>query len=179
MRMSRKVKDYLIEFVLVYANRVKDSLDPVAMLNQFESAKAAAKAEEMLLTHSDLSEKEKEFIKSEEGKRRIFEFFHEKLLINYFMLARNISYYEAKSLLLDKGTDFFEETKGIKHSCYPGRFKDYPATKKQIEYLKSFGITLLHEPELSGREASLILSCFRCPTKTKPAYYSYYIGVNS
>ena len=91
------------------------------------------------------------------------------------MLEREITYYEAKSLLKDKGTEYYEETKGMGSELYKGRFKDYPATDKQIDYIESFSVEIKHIEELSGREASLIISCLLKPNKTKPAYYTYYI----
>lgn len=92
------------------------------------------------------------------------------------MFARDISYYESKSLLTDKGLKYFPETKDIESNLYPGRFdKDYKATDKQINYIRMLGADISHEEELTGREASLIISCLKMPTKTKPAYFSYYI----
>lgn len=173
--MPRKIKDELIKYVREYANRIIKSNNEVEILNGFKAESAAGAAQKAFLSNETLSESEHNFIESEGGYKKIVDFFDEKLLINYFMLIRDITYYEAKSLLLDKGTKAFKETEKIKHSRYVGKHKDYKATDKQISYIKEFNIDIKHENELSGREASLIISCLKTPKKTKPAYFSYYI----
>lgn len=174
-RMPRKVKDLLIIYVKEYAKRILDSKNEIAIINQFNPEKAAEAATKAILSNEELTIHEKELIQSKEGHEKLVAFFEEKLVVNYFMLSRNIGYYEAKSLLTDKGVDAFAETRGIADSIYSGRYKDYKATEKQIAYIESFGVEINHKTELSGREASLIISCLKTPKKTKPAYYSYYI----
>lgn len=174
-RMPRRVKDQLIKYVREYAKRILESQKEVLIINEFNidnAAKAAAKA---LTSSSEITKHEKEVMATDEGYEKIKDFFEEKLVVNYFMMARNIEYHEAKSLLLDKGTEYFPETKGIISELYKGRQKDYKATDKQIEYIRSFGVEIKNIKELSGREASLIISCLKTPKKTKPAYYTYYI----
>lgn len=175
--MTRKIKNLLIHYVREYALRILAMDNKINIINQFNFDKATESAVKALLKTNELTDKEKEKIETPEMYDEIKQFFSEKLLINYFMFAKKINYYEAKTLLVDKGTDFFEETKGIKSELYRGRFpNDYKATEKQINYLKSFNIKLHHEEELSGREASLMISCLNNPKKTKPKYYTYYIN---
>ena len=177
IRMPRKIKDYLIAYVREYARRIasgKDKESRIELYNMF-NAETAARFSIGNLLKKDLTDKELAFIQSEEGTEKIRAFFDEKILVNYFMLEREITYYEAKSLLKDKGTEYYEETKGMGSELYKGRFKDYPATDKQIDYIESFPVEIKHIEELSGREASLIISCLLKPNKTKPAYYTYYI----
>lgn len=175
-RISRKVKDELIKYVKLYANRIIESKNKTMVINQFDSKIAATTAQNALLSNGKLSEKECDNIRSEEAYQKLIEFFDEKLIVNYFMLIRKISYYEAKSLLIDKGVDAFPETKGIQNSIYVGRYHDYKATDKQITYIELLaGAVICHKEELTGREASLIISCLLKPNKTRPAYYNYYI----
>lgn len=173
-RLPRKIKDYLINYVKIYANQILTSECKENTYDQFKPETAAEYAIKAM-DKKEITKKNREYIHSEEGKERIVDFFKEKLVVNYFMLARGISYYEAKSLLTDKGVSAFEETKMIKTNEYPGRFKDYKATDKQKECIRNFGVKIKHEDELSGREASLIISCLLCKTKTKPNYFTYYI----
>lgn len=166
----------LIDYVHQYAKRILDSNDKIKTINHFDTNKAMEAAIAALIKKPDLSDSEKVGIQSEDGRKAIKDFFDEKLIVNYFMFARNISYYESKSLLTDKGIKNFPETKDIDSNLYPGRFnKDYKATEKQMNYIRSFGAEIFHEEELTGREASLIISCLKTPAKTKPAYFTYYI----
>lgn len=175
-RMPRKVKNMLIDYVHRYAKRILESNDKIKTINHFDTNKATEAAVAALSKQTELSDSEKNGIQSEDGRKAIKVFFDEKLIINYFMFARDISYYESKSLLTDKGLKYFPETKDIESNLYPGRFdKDYKATDKQINYIRMLGADISHEEELTGREASLIISCLKMPTKTKPAYFSYYI----
>lgn len=174
-RMPRRVKDLLILYVHQYAQRILDSRHDTAIINSFDPKAAATAATKALLRSDKITQNEKDKVLTEEGQKSIVNFFDEKLIVNYFMLSRKIEYHEAKSLITDKGVDFFEETKGIKTTRYTGRFHDYKATDKQKEYIRSFGSEIKHEDELSGREASLIISCLKTPNKTKPAYFTYYI----
>lgn len=175
--MTRKIKNLLIHYVREYALRILNMNRKIDIINQFDFDKAAQSATKALLKTNELTDKEKENIETQEMYEEIKKFFTEKLPVNYFMFARKINYFEAKVLLIDKGTDFFEETKGIKSDLYKGRFtNDYKATEKQIKYLKDFGINLHHEDEISGREASLIISCLKNPKKTKPKYFTYYVN---
>lgn len=175
-RMPRKVKNMLIDYVHQYARRILESSDKIKTINHFDTDKATEAAIIAIMKHSNLSDSEKNRIQSEDGKQAIKAFFDEKLIVNYFMFSRDISYYESKSLLTDKGLKSFPETKDIDSSLYPGRFEnDYKATDRQINYIRTLGADIFHEEELTGREASLIISCLKTPTKTKPAYFSYYI----
>lgn len=173
-RMPRSIKDFLIKYVIEYAKRILESPNRISMFGMFEPEVAAGYAINSL-KQKQLTEADRKFIESIDGREKIIAFFDDKLIINYFMLARKITYYESKSLLIDKGTKAFEETEYIKIDKYPGKYKDYKATEKQIEYIKSFGVKMKHENELSGREASLIISCLKNPNKTRPFYYTYYI----
>ena len=168
------IKDFLIKYVIEYANRILESENKVFLFKMFEPAIAAEYAINTL-KQKELSEADRKFVESIDGKEKIEAFFDDKLIINYFMLARKISYYEAKSLLIDKGTKSFEETENITINKYPGKYKDYKATENQIKYIKTFGVKIKNEKELSGREASLIISCLKNPNKTRPFYYTYYI----
>lgn len=174
IRMPRKIKDFLIDYVHQYAKRLLESDKKKLMLQSFNPKTAAEYAVKQLKT-KPLTESERKFVESIEGNERIEAFFDEKLIVNYFMLAREISYYEAKTLLNDKGTKAFPETEWIESERYAGRFKDYPATDKQVKYIESFRVKVKHRNELSGREASLIISCLETPTKTRPYYFTYYI----
>jgi len=178
-RMPRRVKDLLIKYVREYAKRILESKHDLEIINHFDINKATEAATKAILVSEEITDKEKELMKSEEGQQKIKDFFKEKLVINYFMFARDISYYEAKSLITSKGTEYFNETKGIKNSIYQGKYKDYEATQKQIDYIKCFNVEIKHMEELSGREASLIISCLKNPKKTKPAYFTYYISVKN
>ena len=176
-RMPRRVKDLLILYVHQYAQRILDSRNEKEIISRFDPKAAAEAATKALLRSDKITQNEKNKILTTEGQDSIINFFDEKLIINYFMLARGIEYHEAKSLITDKGVDYFDETKGIKTTRYRGRFHDYKATEKQKSYIRSFGSTIKHEEELSGREASLIISCLKTPSRTKPAYFTYYIEV--
>lgn len=174
-KMPRKVKDLLIDYVKQYAKQIIESKDKVRILNAFDPQKAAAAAEKALLANPDVTSYEKELIQTKEGREHLVSFFEEKLVVNYFMFSRNIGYYEAKSLLTDKGTKAFPETEGIDNPLYKGRFKDYKATQNQMNCIESYGSTIKHKEELTGREASQIIKCIKTKTRTKPAYFTYYI----
>lgn len=175
MKISRNLKNQIIDYVKEYANRVNQSKKPVDTINAFDAKAAADAVIRALKKKEQFGTEESNTIEDPEFYGYLVKFFYEKLPINYLALKRNIGYYEAKSLLIDKGTDFFPELHGLRNSYYKNRSNDYPATDNQIKYIVSYNVVLDHANELSGREASLIISCLKNPNKTKPAYYSYYI----
>jgi len=175
MKIPRELKNQIIEYVRKYANRILESKKQIETMNAFDSKSAAEAAIEALKRSEKFGELEKEILEDMEFYQYLVDFFNEKLPINYLALKRDIGYYEAKSLLTDKGTDFFPELKGLKNSFYKKKNNDYPATENQIKYILGYDVRLDHINELSGREASLIITCLRNPKKIKPAYYPYYI----
>ena len=172
--MDRNIKDYLIKFVRKYSLQIIDKNIDKKFINEFDIKKASEASINAMKT-KDLSEKQKEMLDTEEFLNEVMTFFEEKLVVNYFMFKRNISYYQAKALLIDKGTDFFPETKGIISKYYKGKYKDFPASDKQKKYIEDFNVLIKHDNELSSREASQIIKCLKNDKRTKPNYYSYYI----
>ena len=172
--MDRTIKDYLIKFVRKYSLQIIDKNIDKKFINEFDIKKASEASINAMKT-KDLSDKQKEMLDTEEFLNEVMTFFEEKLVVNYFMFKRNISYYQAKSLLIDKGTDFFPETKGIISKYYKGKYKDFPASDKQKKYIEDFNVLIKHDNELSSREASQIIKCLKNDKRIKPNYYSYYI----
>lgn len=172
--MDRTIKDYLIKFVRKYSLQIIDKNIDKKFINEFDIKKASEASINAMRT-KDLSDKQKEMLDTEEFLNEVMTFFEEKLVVNYFMFKRNISYYQAKALLIDKGTDFFPETKGIISKYYKGKYKDFPASDKQKKYIEDFNVLIKHDNELSSREASQIIKCLKNDKRTKPNYYSYYI----
>lgn len=172
--MDRNIKDYLIKFVRKYSLQIIDKNIDKKFINEFDIKKASEASINAMKT-KDLSDKQKEMLETEEFLNEVMTFFEEKLVVNYFMFKRNISYYQAKALLIDKGTDFFPETKGIISKYYKGKYKDFPASDKQKKYIEDFNVLIKHDNELSSREASQIIKCLKNDKRIKPNYYSYYI----
>ena len=172
--MDRTIKDYLIKFVRKYSLQIIDKNIDKKFINEFDIKKASEASINAMKT-KDLTDKQKEMLDTEEFLNEVMTFFEEKLVVNYFMFKRNISYYQAKALLIDKGTDFFPETKGIISKYYKGKYKDFPASDKQKKYIEDFNVLIKHDNELSSREASQIIKCLKNDKRTKPNYYSYYI----
>lgn len=172
--MDRTIKDYLIKFVRKYSLQIIDKNIDKKFINEFDIKKASEASINAMKT-KDLSDKQKEMLDTEEFLNEVMTFFEEKLVVNYFMFKRNISYYQAKALLVDKGTDFFPETKGIISKYYKGKYKDFPASDKQKKYIEDFNVLIKHDNELSSREASQIIKCLKNDKRIKPNYYSYYI----
>lgn len=172
--MDRNIKDYLIKFVRKYSLQIIDKNIDKKFINEFDIKKASEASINAMKT-KDLSDKQKEMLDTEEFLNEVMTFFEEKLVVNYFMFKRNISYYQAKALLVDKGTDFFPETKGIISKYYKGKYKDFPASDKQKKYIEDFNVLIKHDNELSSREASQIIKCLKNDKRIKPNYYSYYI----
>ena len=172
--MDRIIKDYLIKFVRKYSLQIIDKNIDKKFINEFDIKKASEASINAMKT-KDLTDKQKEMLDTEEFLNEVMTFFEEKLVVNYFMFKRNISYYQAKALLIDKGTDFFPETKGIISKYYKGKYKDFPASDKQKKYIEDFNVLIKHDNELSSREASQIIKCLKNDKRTKPNYYSYYI----
>lgn len=172
--MDRNIKDYLIKFVRKYSLQIIDKNIDKKFINEFDIKKASEASINAMKT-KDLSDKQREMLDTEEFLNEVMTFFEEKLVVNYFMFKRNISYYQAKSLLIDKGTDFFPETKGIISKYYKGKYKDFPASDKQKKYIEDFNVLIKHDNELSSREASQIIKCLKNDKRIKPNYYSYYI----
>lgn len=172
--MDRTIKDYLIKFVRKYSLQIIDKNIDKKFINKFDIKKASEASINAMKT-KDLSDKQKEMLDTEEFLNEVMTFFEEKLVVNYFMFKRNISYYQAKALLIDKGTDFFPETKGIISKYYKGKYKDFPASDKQKKYIEDFNVLIKHDNELSSREASQIIKCLKNDKRIKPNYYSYYI----
>lgn len=172
--MDRTIKDYLIKFVRKYSLQIIDKNIDKNFINEFDIKKASEASINAMKT-KDLSDKQKEMLDTEEFLNEVMTFFEEKLVVNYFMFKRNISYYQAKALLIDKGTDFFPETKGIISKYYKGKYKDFPASDKQKKYIEDFNVLIKHDNELSSREASQIIKCLKNDKRIKPNYYSYYI----
>jgi hypothetical protein len=172
--MDRTIKDYLIKFVRKYSLQIIDKNIDKKFINEFDIKKASEASINAMKT-KDLSDKQKEMLDTEEFLNEVMTFFEEKLVVNYFMFKRNISYYQAKALLIDKGTDFFPETKGIISKYYKGKYKDFPASDKQKKYIEDFNVLIKHDNELSSREASQIIKCLKNDKRIKPNYYSYYI----
>ena len=172
--MDRTIKDYLIKFVRKYSLQIIDKNIDKKFINEFDIKKASEASINAMKT-KDLSDKQKEMLDTEEFLNEVMTFFEEKLVINYFMFKRNISYYQAKALLIDKGTDFFPETKGIISKYYKGKYKDFPASDKQKKYIEDFNVLIKHDNELSSREASQIIKCLKNDKRIKPNYFSYYV----
>ena len=172
--MDKTIKDYLIKFVRKYSLQIIDKNIDKKFINEFDIKKASEASINAMKT-KDLSDKQKEMLDTEEFLNEVMTFFEEKLVVNYFMFKRNISYYQAKALLIDKGTDFFPETKGIISKYYKGKYKDFPASDKQKKYIEDFNVLIKHDNELSSREASQIIKCLKNDKRIKPNYYSYYI----
>jgi len=172
--MDRTIKDYLIKFVRKYSLQIIDKNIDKKFINEFDIKKASEASINAMKT-KDLSDKQKEMLDTDEFLNEVMTFFEEKLVVNYFMFKRNISYYQAKALLIDKGTDFFPETKGIISKYYKGKYKDFPASDKQKKYIEDFNVLIKHDNELSSREASQIIKCLKNDKRIKPNYYSYYI----
>lgn len=172
--MDRNIKDYLIKFVRKYSLQIIDKNIDKKFINEFDIKKASEASINAMKT-KDLSDKQKEMLETEEFLNEVMTFFEEKLVVNYFMFKRNISYYQAKALLLDKGTDFFPETKGIISKYYKGKYKDFPASDKQKKYIEDFNVLIKHDNELSSREASQIIKCLKNDKRIKPNYFSYYV----
>lgn len=172
--MDRTIKDYLIKFVRKYSLQIIDKNIDKKFINEFDIKKASESSINAMKT-KDLSDKQKEMLDTEEFLNEVMTFFEEKLVVNYFMFKRNISYYQAKALLIDKGTDFFPETKGIISKYYKGKYKDFPASDKQKKYIEDFNVLIKHDNELSSREASQIIKCLKNDKRIKPNYFSYYV----
>ena len=172
--MDRTIKDYLIKFVRKYSLQIIDKNIDKKFINEFDIKKASEASINAMKT-KDLSDKQKEMLETEEFLNEVMTFFEEKLVVNYFMFKRNISYYQAKALLIDKGTDFFPETKGIISKYYKGKYKDFPASNKQKKYIEDFNVLIKHDNELSSREASQIIKCLKNDKRIKPNYFSYYV----
>lgn len=172
--MDRNIKDYLIKFVRKYSLQIIDKNIDKKFINEFDIKKASEASINAMKT-KDLSDKQKEMLDTEEFLNEVMTFFEEKLVVNYFMFKRNISYYQAKALLIDKGTDFFQETKGIISKYYKGKYKDFPASDKQKKYIEDFNVLIKHDNELSSREASQIIKCLKNDKRIKPNYFSYYV----
>lgn len=172
--MDRTIKDYLIKFVRKYSLQIIDKNIDKKFINDFDIKKASEASINAMKT-KDLSDKQKEMLETEEFLNEVMTFFEEKLVVNYFMFKRNISYYQAKALLIDKGTDFFPETKGIISKYYKGKYKDFPASDKQKKYIEDFNVLIKHDNELSSREASQIIKCLKNDKRIKPNYFSYYV----
>ena len=172
--MDRIIKDYLIKFVRKYSLQIIDKNIDKKFINEFDIKKASEASINAMKT-KDLSDKQKEMLETEEFLNEVMTFFEEKLVVNYFMFKRNISYYQAKALLIDKGTDFFPETKGIVSKYYKGKYKDFPASDKQKKYIEDFNVLIKHDNELSSREASQIIKCLKNDKRIKPNYFSYYV----
>lgn len=172
--MDRTIKDYLIKFVRKYSLQIIDKNIDKKFINEFDIKKASEASINAMKT-KDLSDKQKEMLETEEFLNEVMTFFEEKLVVNYFMFKRNISYYQAKALLIDKGTDFFPETKGIISKYYKGKYKDFPASDKQKKYIEDFNVLIKHDNELSSREASQIIKCLKNDKRIKPNYFSYYV----
>ena len=172
--MDRTIKDYLIKFVRKYSLQIIDKNIDKKFINEFDIKKASEASINAMKT-KDLSDKQKEMLNTEEFLNEVMTFFEEKLVVNYFMFKRNISYYQAKALLIDKGTDFFPETKGIISKYYKGKYKDFPASDKQKKYIEDFNVLIKHDNELSSREASQIIKCLKNDKRIKPNYFSYYV----
>ena len=172
--MDRTIKDYLIKFVRKYSLQIIDKNIDKKFINEFDIKKASEASINAMKT-KDLSDKQKEMLETEEFLNEVMTFFEEKLVVNYFMFKRNISYYQAKALLVDKGTDFFPETKGIISKYYKGKYKDFPASNKQKKYIEDFNVLIKHDNELSSREASQIIKCLKNDKRIKPNYFSYYV----
>jgi|GEM_PF-5625019 hypothetical protein len=172
--MDRNIKDYLIKFVRKYSLQIIDKNIDKKFINEFDIKKASEASINAMKT-KDLSDKQKEMLETEEFLNEVMTFFEEKLVVNYFMFKRNISYYQAKALLIDKGTDFFPETKGIISKYYKGKYKDFPASDKQKKYIEDFNVLIKHDNELSSREASQIIKCLKNDKRIKPNYFSYYV----
>ena len=172
--MDRNIKDYLIKFVRRYSLQIIDKNIDKKFINEFDIKKASEASINAMRT-KDLSDKQKEMLDTEEFLNEVMTFFEEKLVVNYFMFKRNISYYQAKALLIDKGTDFFPETKGIISKYYKGKYKDFPASDKQKKYIEDFNVLIKHDNELSSREASQIIKCLKNDKRIKPNYFSYYV----
>lgn len=172
--MDRTIKDYLIKFVRKYSLQIIDKNIDKKFINEFDIKKASEASINAMKT-KDLSDKQKEMLDTEEFLNEVMTFFEEKLVVNYFMFKRNISYYQAKALLVDKGTDFFPETKGIISKYYKGKYKDFPASNKQKKYIEDFNVLIKHDNELSSREASQIIKCLKNDKRIKPNYFSYYV----
>ena len=172
--MDRNIKDYLIKFVRKYSLQIINKNIDKKFINEFDIKKASEASINAMKT-KDLSDKQKEMLDTEEFLKEVMTFFEEKLVVNYFMFKRNISYYQAKALLVDKGTDFFPETKGIISKYYKGKYKDFPASDKQKKYIEDFNVLIKHDNELSSREASQIIKCLKNDKRIKPNYFSYYV----
>lgn len=172
--MDRTIKDYLIKFVRKYSLQIIDKNIDKKFINEFDIKKASEASINAMKT-KDLSDKQKEMLDTEEFLNEVMTFFEVKLVVNYFMFKRNISYYQAKALLIDKGTDFFPETKGIISKYYKGKYKDFPASNKQKKYIEDFNVLIKHDNELSSREASQIIKCLKNDKRIKPNYFSYYV----
>ena len=172
--MDRTIKDYLIKFVRKYSLQIIDKNIDRKFINEFDIKKASEASINAMKT-KNLTDKQKEMLDTDEFLNEVMTFFEEKLVVNYFMFKRNISYYQAKALLVDKGTDFFPETKGIISKYYKGKYKDFPASDKQKKYIEDFNVLIKHDNELSSREASQIIKCLKNDKRIKPNYYSYYI----
>lgn len=172
--MDRTIKDYLIKFVRKYSLQIIDKNIDKKFINEFDIKKASEASINAMKT-KDLSDKQKEMLDTDEFLNEVMTFFEEKLVVNYFMFKRNISYYQAKALLIDKGTDFFPETKGIISKYYKGKYKDFPASDKQKKYIEDFNVLIKHDNELSSREASQIIKCLKNDKRIKPNYFSYYV----
>ena len=172
--MDRTIKDYLIKFVRKYSLQIIDKNIDKKFINEFDIKKASEASINAMKTKK-LTDKQKEMLDTEEFLNEVMTFFEEKLVVNYFMFKRNISYYQAKALLIDKGTDFFPETKGIISKYYKGKYKDFPASDKQKKYIEDFNVLIKHDNELSSREASQIIKCLKNDKRIKPNYFSYYV----
>lgn len=172
--MDRNIKDYLIKFVRKYSLQIIDKNIDKKFINEFDIKKASEASINAMKT-KNLTDKQKEMLDTDEFLNEVMTFFEEKLVVNYFMFKRNISYYQAKALLIDKGTDFFPETKGIISKYYKGKYKDFPASDKQKKYIEDFNVLIKHDNELSSREASQIIKCLKNDKRIKPNYFSYYV----
>lgn len=176
----RKIKDLLIIYVKEYAKQIYDKKMHLKIINDFDLDVSSSVIYNKILK-SELSDKIKKDI---EDNKDVFieelkDFIKEKLIINYFSCAKNINYYIAKTLLIDKGIHFFNELLDInedKFPLYTGRFKDYKASEEQKEYIKkNTKKKIENEKELSAREAGIIIKCLLNKNRIKPFYYYYYI----
>lgn len=172
--MDRIIKDYLIQYVRKHSLKIIDNNIDKTFINNFDTQKASEAFINAILK-KDLTKTQLEYINKPEFIEEVKQFFEEKLVVNYFMFKKNISYYQAKALLIDKGTNYFSETKGIFLKFYKGKFKDFPASEKQKKYIRDFNVLIKNDKELSSREASQIIQCLQNDKRTKPVWFHYYI----
>lgn len=178
MRFTKSIYDKLNEYSKVYLEKILNTDNPTDMLDQFDYTLAAENIREAMLAKDKLTGETTKCLMDPDFCNKTREYIYKRIPALYLCSKyKDMTPELAETFIRDKGSSFFIEFKTMQtYKIEAMKPFNYIATQSQKSYIQTFNVNLLHEEQLTGREANEIIKSLKTRSRTRPIYYNYFIS---